>query len=107
MKGNLGNETAGSDSSKISTNTCSDENVPSSKSLIFTSSVGGLYGEALLAPYVASKFAVRGLSLALAQELGPMGIRVNAVFPGPTDTSMFAKRLKQRRNEQRLYLKMR
>lgn len=39
-------------------------------------------------PYAASKFAVRGLCLTLAQELAPWHIRVNGVFPGVTDSSM-------------------
>lgn len=46
------------------------------------------------ASYIASKFALKGLSLALVQELGPMGIQVKAVFPGPTNTSNFRKEFK-------------
>jgi 3-oxoacyl-[acyl-carrier protein] reductase len=37
-------------------------------------------------PYVASKAAVSGLVLSLADHLAPRGITVNAVNPGPTDT---------------------
>lgn len=36
-------------------------------------------------PYVASKWAVEGMSRALARELGPHGIRVNAILPGMID----------------------
>lgn len=36
----------------------------------------------------ASKFAVNGLTISLARELGPKGIRVNAVAPGITETDM-------------------
>jgi 3alpha(or 20beta)-hydroxysteroid dehydrogenase len=40
------------------------------------------------AAYGSSKWALRGLTQAAAAELGPSGIRVNAVFPGPIATSM-------------------
>ena len=39
-------------------------------------------------PYVASKFAVSGITRAMAPELGPYGIRVNAVAPGVTNTPL-------------------
>lgn len=42
------------------------------------------------AAYTASKWALRGLSRAASMELGPRGIRVNAVFPGYIDTAMTA-----------------
>lgn len=38
--------------------------------------------------YGSSKWALRGLTQTAAAELGPSGIRVNAVFPGPIATSM-------------------
>ncbi len=38
--------------------------------------------------YPTSKFAVNGMTLSLARELGPSGIRVNAVAPGVTNTDM-------------------
>jgi len=38
--------------------------------------------------YGASKWAVRGMSRSAAIELAPRGIRVNAIYPGPTDTRM-------------------
>jgi 2-hydroxycyclohexanecarboxyl-CoA dehydrogenase len=41
-----------------------------------------------LAPYVAAKAGVVGLTRSLAAEFGPERIRVNAVAPGPTDTRM-------------------
>ena len=50
--------------------------------MIFTSSTAGLYGVPYRAPYVAAKWAVIGLMKTLAMELGPQGIRVNAILPG-------------------------
>jgi NAD(P)-dependent dehydrogenase (short-subunit alcohol dehydrogenase family) len=52
------------------------------------SSRGGLYGSACAAAYCASKFGVIGLTEALAEELGPHGIRVTAILPDVVDTPM-------------------
>lgn len=38
--------------------------------------------------YIASKWAVRGMTRSAALELAPFGVRVNAVYPGPVDTAM-------------------
>ncbi len=43
------------------------------------------------AAYVATKGAVEQFSHVLAKELGPRGITVNVVSPGPTDTELFSK----------------
>ena len=56
--------------------------------ILNTSSVVSVYGQPAGAAYPASKFAVNGLTLSLARELGPKGIRVNAVAPGITETDM-------------------
>jgi NAD(P)-dependent dehydrogenase (short-subunit alcohol dehydrogenase family) len=50
-------------------------------SIINISSIAGKRGSANNAVYCASKFAVNGVTQALAKELGPRGIRVNAVCP--------------------------
>ena len=50
--------------------------------MIFTSSTSGLYGTPYRAPYVASKWGVIGLMKTVAMELGPFGIRANAICPG-------------------------
>jgi 3alpha(or 20beta)-hydroxysteroid dehydrogenase len=57
-------------------------------SIVNFSSVQGLEGREGLAAYGAAKFGVRGFSKTAAIELGPHGIRVNTLFPGPTRTKM-------------------
>lgn len=50
--------------------------------IINLSSVAGRLGYAYRTPYAASKWAVVGFTSSLAKELGPEGIRVNALLPG-------------------------
>jgi NAD(P)-dependent dehydrogenase (short-subunit alcohol dehydrogenase family) len=50
--------------------------------IINISSVAGVVGQAAVAAYCASKFAVEGLSLAVAEEIEPFGIKVTVVEPG-------------------------
>jgi len=57
-------------------------------SIINISSVDGLMGMPTLHAYVASKFALRGITKSLAAELGAFNIRVNSVHPGYVDTPM-------------------
>jgi len=57
-------------------------------SIINISSTEGFTGAAGLSAYSASKFAVRGMTKAAAQELGHAGIRVNSVHPGGVLTRM-------------------
>ena len=57
-------------------------------SIVNFSSPQGLEGRHGMPAYTASKFAVRGLTKTAAIELGPFGIRVNTVVPGPTRTAM-------------------
>jgi len=57
--------------------------------VVNVSSISGKTGRAFTAAYGASKFAVIGLTQALAQEFGPVNIRVNAVCPGLLRTTMW------------------
>ena len=56
--------------------------------IVNTASLAAKVGAPLLAHYSASKFAVLGWTQALARELAPLGIRVNAVCPGFVQTGM-------------------
>jgi NAD(P)-dependent dehydrogenase (short-subunit alcohol dehydrogenase family) len=59
-------------------------------SLIFTSSfVGNTVGMPGMAAYAASKAGMVGLVKVLAVELGPQGIRANAILPGGIDTAAY------------------
>ncbi len=58
--------------------------------IINTSSMVSISGQPGGVAYPASKFAVNGMTLSLARELGPSNIRVNAVAPGITKTDMVA-----------------
>jgi NAD(P)-dependent dehydrogenase (short-subunit alcohol dehydrogenase family) len=63
--------------------------------IINISSVGGLIGNPSAGYYNASKFAVEGLSEALAKEVEPLGIHVTVVEPGPFRTDWAGRSLKQ------------
>jgi len=56
--------------------------------ILNTSSMVSVYGQPSGMAYPVSKFAVNGMTKSLARELGPKGIRVNAVAPGITETDM-------------------
>jgi 3alpha(or 20beta)-hydroxysteroid dehydrogenase len=57
-------------------------------SIVNVSSIDGLAGVLGMTSYVASKFAVTGMTRSAAIELGPQGVRVNSIHPGVIDTPM-------------------
>jgi 3alpha(or 20beta)-hydroxysteroid dehydrogenase len=57
-------------------------------SIVNISSIDGLAGVLGMTSYVASKFAVTGMTRSAAIELGPLGVRVNSIHPGVIDTPM-------------------
>lgn len=60
-------------------------------SIIFNTSVVNSKGFGGLAVYASSKAALRSMVRTLASELGPRGIRVNAIAPGPIETPIYGK----------------
>jgi 3alpha(or 20beta)-hydroxysteroid dehydrogenase len=56
--------------------------------IVNISSIAGLRGGGGSIAYVASKFAVRGMTKTAAIQLGPYGIRVNSIHPGLIETPM-------------------
>jgi meso-butanediol dehydrogenase/(S,S)-butanediol dehydrogenase/diacetyl reductase len=62
-------------------------------SIINTASIAGKQGFRHMAAYCGSKFAAIGITQALALELAPAGIRVNAICPGMVGTAMWLEHL--------------
>ena len=58
--------------------------------IVAVSSISGFLADRMMGHYSVSKAGVAELVRVAARELGPFGIRVNAVAPGTTDTPMFA-----------------
>lgn len=57
--------------------------------IVSAASIAAIQGFPILGAYSASKFAVRGLTQAAAQELAPLGVTVNAYAPGIVGTGMW------------------
>jgi 3-oxoacyl-[acyl-carrier protein] reductase len=58
--------------------------------IVNISSTEGFGATAFVSPYTAAKHGVIGLTRSLALELGPQGINVNCICPGPINTNMTA-----------------
>ena len=69
-----------------------------SGSIINMSSLMGIQGYPMRSAYVASKFALIGITETMARELGPVGVRVNALMPGAVSGENM-DRILQRRSE--------
>lgn len=65
-------------------------------SIVNVSSLAGKRGSANNSIYCASKFAINGITQSLAKELGPKGIRVNAVCPVYVETNTLLRSLEEK-----------
>jgi NAD(P)-dependent dehydrogenase (short-subunit alcohol dehydrogenase family) len=70
------------------TTTAAAEHMPPGGSVVNISSVHAVQTYPVAFPYNVAKAGVNGLTRTLAIELGPEGIRVNAIMPGEIDTSV-------------------
>ena len=65
-------------------------------SIITMSSKMGFVGYPNRSTYTATKFAINGMTLACAQELGPLGIRVNSLCPGHVSGDLMKRTIAKR-----------
>lgn len=72
------------------------------RAIVNISSGAGILGVPNRLPYVASKFGVTGVTKSMSPELGPFGIRVNAVAPGVTRTPFMEYALKDPATAERI-----
>ena len=68
-----------------------------SGAIVNTASVAGLFGAPGMPAYVASKHGVLGLTKVASTDVAALGVRVNAVCPGPVETRMM-RSLESQRN---------
>jgi NAD(P)-dependent dehydrogenase (short-subunit alcohol dehydrogenase family) len=68
-----------------------------SGAIVNTASVAGLFGSPGMSAYVASKHGVLGLTKVASTDVAGLGVRVNAVCPGPVETRMM-RSLESQRN---------
>lgn len=73
--------------------------MPRGGSIINVSSLNGLAAQRGTAGYTSSKFGLRGLTKTAALDLGPLGIRVNAILPGVIRTPMISYVVDTREDE--------
>lgn len=67
--------------------------------IVNIASVAGVKGSVLLADYSAAKGAIISFTMTLAKEVGPFGVHVNSVSPGPIETPLLLSSSVERRNE--------
>jgi len=70
--------------------------VATAPAVVTVASISGMFGEPAMAIYAASKGGVVNFTRSAAVELGPRGIRVNCVCPGPTLTGLAAPQMAAR-----------